>query len=260
MKNKIILTLTPGFIDGAQWEKPLCVYKDQNPVSGVDAIKFKEFKEEPRKKLNEYETLIMVGLSNMMTPSNRTDEVWEYTFNQMDKNCISIDKYLFRSDPWRTWFHFGLIDAEYRDYTYSYLAETDYEKYYNGLSEKNPLSYKEIKKWGGGLIESNYKRYFKKFDIKVGYQVNPSEEYEYMEKLDELFKTKNTIGQVIRGLESYAEDIHPGRNVPSRHKLFKGDRSFQLNVTDLPVDEWKSNYLKYLADFTNRILEGFYES
>lgn len=256
---KIILSQTPRYLDTGRWKNPLCIHADKHGgIVGCESVSLDEFSEDPRGHLNDYETAIFLGLSDMMTPSNRTDDVWEYTFNQMDIPTVSVDTYLFRSDPWRSWFHFGLVDAEYRDYTYSYLAETDYDQYFNGRTDDNPFSLDEIKKWGDGIIESHYKRYFKSFNVTVGYEADPSEEYEYSELLDELFEEKNTMGQVRRGLESFADEIYPERNVPSRHQIFKGDREWNIRRTNLPIDQWKASHLTDLAVLTDSISEEFY--
>lgn len=253
------MTLSPEELDFSRWENPICVYSSQ--YSGIDqvpSVAFDEFKKDPRNKIEDYETLVFLGLSDAMTPSNRTDEVWEFLFNQTDKPCISVDRLLFKSDPWRAWFHFGLVDAEYRDYTYSYLAENDYSHFFNGQTDENPFSLEEIKKWGEGVIESHYTKYFQRFEDEAGYEASPAEEYEYSERLDELFGEKNTVGQVRRGLEQFCDEIYPDREMPKRHQLFRGSREWELKRTDLPVDRWKASRLQNLVDLTNKVLNEFY--
>lgn len=256
---KIVLTQTPRYLDTARWDSPLCVHADDyGGIVGCDAIALDEFRQAPREAVGGYETVLFLGLTDMITPSNRTDDIWEYTYNQMDVPAVSVDTYLFRSDPWRSWFHFGLVDATYRDYTYSYLAETDYEQYFNGQTDDNPFSLPEIREWGTGVIESHYRQYFRTFEITVGYEADAGEQYEYSERLDTLFREKNTVGQVRRALESYAEEIYPDRTLPTRHQLFRGDREWELDITDLPIDRWKASYLQELVDLTNGIAEAFY--
>jgi len=256
---EILLTGTPRHVDSSRWESPLCIHDtDHGGIIGCESMLLDEFGDRPREALDGHETAVFLKLTEMMTPSNRTDDVWEFTFNQMDIPTVSVDTYLFRSDPWRAWFHFGLVNAEYRDYTYSYLAETDYEQYFNGQSDDNPFSLDEIQEWGRGVIESQYTTYFRSFDVTIGCEADGSEEYEYSELLDDLFNEKNTIGQVRRGLESYADEIHPERSVPSRHQLFRNGREWELDVTDLPIDQWKVSRLQSLVELTNGIAEAFY--
>jgi len=253
------LTLEPETIDFSRWENPVCVYSSQYDAPGsVPAVSFSGFKENPRNEVEDYETMVFFGLTDAMTPSNRTDEVWEFLFNQIDKTCVSVDRFLFKSDPWRSWFHFGLINSEYRDYTYSYLAENDYKHFFNGQTEDNPFSLEEIKRYGGDMIESHYTEYFKQFEVEARYEASPVEEYEYSERLDKLFNQKNTVGQVRRGLESYCDEIYPDRNLPKRHQLFRGGREWELKRTDLPVDRWKASRLKTLVELTNSVLREFY--
>lgn len=92
----------------------------------------------------------------------------------------------------------------------------------------------------------------------MGYEADSSEEYEYAERLDELFQEKNTVGQVRRALESYADEIYPDRQLPNRHQLFRGETDWELRITDLPIDQWKASYLRDLADLTDGIAEAFY--
>lgn len=255
----IVLTETPRHLDTSRWARPLCIHpSDGGGIVGCESVPLDEFATAPRDYLADYETAIFLQLMDMMTPSNRTDDVWEVAFNQLSMPTVSVDEYLFRSDPWRAWFHFGLVDAEYRDYTYSYLAESDYDQYFDGLTDDNPFSLAEIRTWGDGVIESRYRRYFRTFDVTVGYEADAAEEYEYSERLDDLFARKNTIGQVRRAMESYADELYPDRHLPTRHQLFRGSKEWELCITDLPIDRWKASYLQDLVDLTNGIGEAFY--
>lgn len=254
----IVLTLSPETVDESRWDSPVYVTAS-NSLELFDAptVPFDEFSSDPRATVDPYETLVFVGLTDFMTPSSRNDDVWEYVYNQIDIPCVSIDRFLFKSDPWRAWFQFGFVGAEYRDYTYSYLAETDYGKYFDGRTDDDPFSLDELQQWGDGIIESHYTDYFRQFDVEVGHEASAAEEYEYSELLDELFKTQNTMGQVRRGLESYCDDIYPGREMPKRHQLFRGDREWTISRTDLPIDTWKASRLQHLVDLTNGTLEAF---
>lgn len=257
---RIILSETPRYVDLSRWDAPLCIHDtDHGGIIGCDATHLSDFAEAPRDVLDGYDTAVFLGLMNLITPSNRTDDVWEVVFNQLDVPCVSVDRYLFRSDPWRAWFHFGLVGAEYRDYTYSYLAETDYEQYFNGKTDDNPFSLDEIRTWGDGVIESEYDHYFREFHVSVDYEAGPIEQQEYSERLDELFAEKNTIGQVRRGLESYADDIYSGREIPNRHQLFRGEKCWDVSITNLPIDRWKASYLQDLVALTDGIGQAFHE-
>jgi len=259
MTGDIILTKTPRFTDTSRWNNPVCVHDDNHGgIVTCDSVSLDEFSDHPREVAEEYDTVVLHRLSQMMTPSNRTDDVWEFVFNQMDTTTASVDEYLFRSDPWRSWFHFGAVNAEYRDYTYSYLAETDYDQYFNGQTDDNPFAVDEVLQWGDGVVESQYETYFNKFEVNIDYETDASEQYEYSELLDELFQEKNTVGQVRRSLESYASDIYDDRNIPTRHQLFKNGTEWEVSITDLPIDVWKASHLKELVTLTNGIAEGLY--
>lgn len=259
MAPRIVLTQAPQELDVSRWDEPLCVHPDgADAIPDCDSTPLSEVREQPRSALEDHDTAMFLGLTDMMTPSNRTDDIWEFAFNQMETPAVSVDTYLFRSDPWRAWFHFGLVGAQYRDYTYSYLAETDYDQYFNGKRDENPFSLAEIGEWGEGVIESHYEQYFRTFEVATDYETDASEEYEYSELVDELFAEKNTMGQVRRALDSYADEIYPDREIPSRHQLFRGSREWELSVTDLPIDQWRASYLRDLVELTNGIVEGFH--
>lgn len=259
---RIILTETPRYVDASRWDTPLCVYPrndNHGGILGCDSVSLDEYERRPQELSDEYDTVIFLEITLMKNTSTRCDDIWDFVYYQMDTPKISVDRFLFRSDPWRTWFNFGLVDAKYRDYTLSYLAETDYDKWFNQYNDDNPFSLEEIVKWGDGLIECQYPQYFRSFDVTVGYETNEVERQNYSELLDELFQSENTIGQVRRGLESYADDLYPDRDVPSRHQLFRNERrEWEAHITDLPIDAWETGYLRYLVDLTNDIAATFH--
>lgn len=80
--------------------------------------------------------LIFFGLNKIMTPSNRTDFVFEHLFTiTRDIPKMSIDHLPFIGEPWRFWFHYGLCGTGKFAIPYSYTIETEWKHWF--LRDKN---------------------------------------------------------------------------------------------------------------------------
>lgn len=79
----------------------------------------------------ECKRLVLVGLSRMITPSNRCDTVNDF-LQTMSPGIekIIIDTSPFIGEPWRLWFHFSVAYREFLGYTYSYPVEGDWLRWF----------------------------------------------------------------------------------------------------------------------------------
>lgn len=74
---------------------------------------------------------IFYGLNKIITPSNRTDFVFEYLFTlSTDIPKVSIDLLPFIGEPWRLWFHYGLCRCGNFGTPYSYAIETEWKHWF----------------------------------------------------------------------------------------------------------------------------------
>jgi len=195
----------------------------------------------------------------MITPSNRTDMVWEVIYNNTQNiEKVVIDNLPFRADPWRIWFLFGAINRAYFNYTYSYIAETHYKMYVEGKLKENPFSLENIIEQGKGNIVSNYKAYFR--DVRVSEIKLPQKTHEEYNKLKEqYFDEEDTINKIIRKLSQFAQSRCPKQVIPLKHTIFNKP-ILKIIKTDLKVDDYLVWEIEERVNLTNNILEAFYVS
>ena len=239
--------------------KTVCIYhKSYEPPDGPwHYVVFDEFKKDARKFLDNQESMIFVGLNKAMTPSNRTEMVFEVLFNKTKElHKVSIDHTLFISEPWRAWFHFGLLGVKYRQYTYSYIAESQYKAWLDEFREDDPFSLDEIAKWGKDVIISDYQNWFDELDVEI---VELFEEYkiEYEKLKKECFEDEQSIKRIIKRLSDFVSTKCSERKVPAPHQLFRA-KKHKIVITDFPVDQWLLGELRRLVELTNGIAGVFH--
>lgn len=258
--SSIILSKDIGSLFVECEKGTICVYHKsyQTPVlpDDVRCVEFSVFEKNPRRYMEGIPSLVFVGLNKAMTPSTRTHDVFEVLFNNSkDLKKISVDKTLFVSEPWRAWFHFGLVGARYREYTYSYLAESRWNSYVDRVIEADPFSIDEIRKYGKGKIRSMYDRYFDSIRINVE-NVSDSFHEKYQEEKRRAFDEEHTLFAITRRLESVAKEAFPKRKIPNKTTLFSKD-SHEIFVTDLPIDTFLVRKITDIANLTNEIGNSF---
>jgi hypothetical protein len=237
-------------------EDALCVYHESYvpPKQFPDAMPWSEFNERFLQLVDTRDTLVIVGLNRIITPANRV-QVGGMVLRPRKWRRISVDTTLFRSEPWRAWFHFGCVGAPYHGYSYSYLAETDWKAFHEGKRAADPFSFEAIEQAGSGALRSEYERYF---DLTVE-TVNVGAEFhrEYAAEKARAFDEEHTISAIIKRLETFAQKALPWRTVPTPARLFAAG-SHHIVRTDLKVDEFLVGRLQALADLTNKIAARFH--
>ena len=134
-------------------------YRPPLVTGDVLVVPLEELEANPRGVMGDRTTLVMVGLSRAMTPSNRTHELWEILFNATPGwHKVSLDTTLFVGEPWRAWFHWGFVGAPYREYTYSYLAESHWKAHREGTLSVDPFDLETVTRWGRGVVWSDHRR------------------------------------------------------------------------------------------------------
>lgn len=219
------------------------------------AVPFATFCETPRAHLDGADTLVFVGLSQAMTPSSRTHMVWEVLFNKLASvRRISVDEVLFRGAPWRAWFHFGFVGARYRDYTYSFIAESQWRTFVEGAREDDPFALDEVLRWSRGVVSSSGRAHFDALAIET-IELGLAVHAEYAVAKTAAFEEETSANAIVKRLAAFAAAACPRRAVPAPHRLWAARRP-QIIATDLPVDRWLVSRLVGLADLTNGIAEG----
>lgn len=258
--SQIIFTKTPSDFVVDMGERTLCVHHESltppTLISGK-AISFRQFQENPRGWISGMQSLVIVGLNRLITPGNRTAMVFEILFNKTSELYkVSIDTIPFISKPWRLWFHFGITGVPYEEYTYSYIAESHYEAWRNGLRDENPFSLDRVLCWGKGRITSTYATYFAPISPKVIHL--PDEIHNaYQSRKARLFQEETSVAKILRELNAFAQSACPARQIPTSQKFFAKEKH-DICVTDLPVDRWLVSEINEYAALINGILGGHY--
>lgn len=270
-----------------KYQECLCVYKNRSNIfteeilniEGINFVSFKNYGKETNDilKNNKGNILVVVGLSDMIRPSNRCDIRFEYMYNfSKYKYKFVIDEVPFKEEKWRIWYPYSVFNPDLIGYPHSYAIETDYQnyidsKYREDENLEDPIPVDELISKTKNYTEIYYKKYFD-FDLEFNiYQANMPERAEYERIKKELFEKEKTPHKIIKKLHEYAQSIYPSHNLIRRlKKIYKinssldNDTLFEkpkvtFNMTDLNVDKYLKSELERLVNETNQITEGLYE-
>lgn len=248
-------------------ERSVCVRHRTYPAPCVVPdclhLTWDDFEPDPRRAMHGRDTLVLVGLNKIMTPSNRTAAVVEVLFNLSDTwRKLSVDRTLFAAEPWRAWFHFGLVGAPYREYTYSYLAESHWRAYQEGVRTDDPFAVETIAHEGEGVVRSTYDRYFRPVTIER-VEVSAAIHSAYQDLKTRCFDEEHTAQAIVTRLARFAQDACPTRRVPTPARFFDleaaADGLFgqRLVQTDLKVDDYLVGRLIGLVALTDAVGRSF---
>jgi len=256
---KIILSANISDIE-LEWPgETLCVHHKSYPLPPIARCRylaFDEFKKSPRERLSGVRRLAVVGLNKIITPANRTEEVFEILFNNTGELVkVSIDHTLFVSEPWRAWFHFGLTGTRYREYSYSYLAQSHYNSFRDGAAAQDPFSIDAIEEWGRGAVLSTYETYFAPLEVEI-VETSAQVKLAYARLKEECFEEEHGIARIIMRLARFAQSACPRRSIPTPSACFDRARH-RIVASDLKVDAYLVSRLRELCDLTNAVGSRF---
>ena len=257
--ESIILTQDIEFVSLDLPAPVLCVHHRTYPVPvawSAGALEFSDFARAPRQHLTGLGALVIVGLNRIMTPSNRTQEVFEILFNLSPAlRKVSIDRTLFIAEPWRSWFHFGLTGTPDGAYTYSYLAESHATAYRDGRREDDSFSLAAIAECGRGVVRSIGAAVFRPLHIDV-VETDEEAKRQYQAEKVKAFGKEQTLAGILLRLSAFASAVCPSRRVPSPGALFSRP-SHRIVRTDLRIDEFLVGRLAELIALSNGVHEAF---
>lgn len=254
-------------------DKCLCVYAEKSRVfnkdllsltsTGAKFVEFADYGKNTKVALidDDEASIIVVGLSDMIRPSNRCDIRFEYMYNFAKVGCkYVIDHVPFLQEKWRTWYPYGVIDPGILLYPHSYAIESAYRNHQEELAEDDPLEMPWIIERITQYTEIDYKHYF---DFNVAFEVHKTtdEQKQGYEKLREkLFSCSTTPTPIIRGLSKYCQTIFPERTLfMNLKKVYKWDGDVVLKMTDLKVDWYLRSEIERVVSETNQLTEGLYD-
>ena len=113
-------------------EDTFVIYKEGYDIPDVNCTEkftFREYKEEYHNL--HINMLIIFGTNRIITPSNRTDFIFEHLFTLTNGTPkISVDYLPFIGEPWRCWFHYGITNSGNFGIPYSYTIETEWQHWF----------------------------------------------------------------------------------------------------------------------------------
>lgn len=205
-----------------------------------------------RADLDGVRTLVLVGLSRIITPANRV-AVGKVILSPGPHRVV-VDPWLFVSEPWRAWFAFGAVGAEYDGYTYSYLAESHWRAAQDGKRAVDPFSADVLTRWGRGVVTAPdpWRIHLTERVVPVGADAHA----EYQREKAAAFDEDHTEHALVRRLAAVAQRICPERTVPAVPDLWRREHHAIVR-TDLGVDRYLADRLHRLAALTNHVADAF---
>jgi hypothetical protein len=230
-------------------------YDPPDTMSGCWHLTWEEFEADPAAALRSRSLMIVVGLNKIITPANRTKVGPLLLRSEPGLRRVSVDRTLFISEPWRAWFHFGCVGAPYREYTYSYLAESHWKAAREGVRE-DPFTLEQIGQWGAGVVRCDYARWFEPLRAEV-VQLDAAAHEEYAALKVRAFEEEHTESGVVGRLAAFAQERCPRRAIPSVARLFASTAP-SIVRTDLAVDAYLAEQIERLVSLTDGIASLFH--
>jgi hypothetical protein len=259
MTARIVLARDTGSVRLGVGAESLCVrhrtYAPPQTREGCLHLTHEEFVADHKRALAGRSVMVVVGLSKLATPGNRT-RVGPLLWGPLPGlSRISVDRTLFVAEPWRAWWHFGCVGAPYREYTYSYLAESHWKAAREGVRD-DPFSLEAIAECGRGVVRSEYRRFFE--PLSVARVEMPREVHEqYQREKAAAFDEEHTAKAIIKRLAAFAQKAFPRRTIPTTARLFERT-AHHIVQTDLAVDDWLVGELRGLVEMTDGIGAAFF--
>lgn len=261
----IIFTRHPEQIE-IDAENAVCIYhkvyqRILPQINNCQAIEFKYLCDhfQSRDFFAGKDTVVFVGANKFFTPSTRFHPVFEvlqYGLPGLKRYSIDIAPYV--GPLWRLWGHWSFAGLDFGGYTYSYLLESHYNAFLEGVREDNPLSLDKIRRYAAEHIQIDYDRYFVDPEVTI-IQTWPDVKKEYAELKGSLFDRYDAIAPIIRGLAQFAQGICPERYIPQEYMLFDKPDRIHIIRTDLKVDEYLTNKLLAKIKEVNAVVEVLQE-
>ena len=129
-------------------EDTYVIYKKGYDIPDIKGIRGKfEFDEFKAVYSNLHANMYIVfGLNKIITPSNRTQFVFEHLFSlSSDIEKYSIDYLPFIGETWRLWFHYGMCQVGKFGIPHSYAIETEWKHWFYRNMNDSRFEHKNLK-------------------------------------------------------------------------------------------------------------------
>lgn len=254
--SRIFLTTSPEALDIPRDGTALWLYADDACRPDVPrAISLSRFMSDPHGATRDADVLVVHGLvSRITTPANRV-RTGQFLTDPWPSGPprLSVDDKLFIVDPWRMWWHWGCVGADFGGLHTSYRAESLWRASLEGRAT-NPVTLEAAVKYGTGVI-----RACNPFRFDFHAQILPmstSVHDEYAAEKERAFTSEHTITAILKRLSAFASRVCPDRRVPSFREMFSA-RRLHVVATDLGVDRWLLAQIEERVRIINGVAEAF---
>lgn len=254
--SRIFLTTTPDLLDLPRDRSAVWLHANRAPRPLAErTVTMGDFMRDPHGAVRGADVLIVVGLvSQITTPGNRVKTgQWLTDPWPSGPRRVSVDDKLFITDPWRLWWHFGCVGADYMGLATSYRAESMWRNSLVG-KEPNPVTLENVLRYGHDVVRAlNPFR----FDYSVRVELMPPDVHTaYLSEKERAFSEERTINAIIDRLSAFAQRVYPERQVPSFRAMFNSSR-LSVVATDLGVDRWLVAQIEERVRLINGVAEAF---
>ncbi len=228
--------------------------------AGVPVVALDEFLRAPSEHVREPGTMLVLGLSDMLTPANRVRVGQAILRPWPGIERVVVDRSLFVAEPWRAWWAFRAVKAPYLDYADSYIAETRCKAAEERQTD-DPFSLAELIRWGQDVIAApDPLRLGPWSEEIVPVSEDVRAEYDALKAL--AFDEETTLAGLLRRLTGFAEEAEPRRAIPKPADLFPRSRpmlplAVRVVRTDLPVDAFLTGRLRRVYETTRGLADHF---
>jgi hypothetical protein len=223
------------------------------PPIGIRVVTLNDLMANTARWLDKPITMVVVGLSRMMTPTNRVQLGRVFLRPRDGLHRIMVDRQLFVSEPWRMWWQFRAVGADGPwGYTDSFLAETRWNRAIE-MQEPDPFGIEPMLRNMRGVVRVVDAFRFGPIDVDVR-RTDDRMKRRYAELKEEVFTHEKTLPAILRRLSQFAQEAEPDRSVPTAARLFAKPPT-KIVRTDLAVDEFLVGQLLARVALTNAIAE-----
>lgn len=261
--RRIYLSKNPKALDLPVIGPTVCIYHRHYAkiLPWIDDCDFVEFKilcdtYQKRDYFEGKQTIVFVGPNKMFNASSRNHPVFDilqYGLPEVERFVVDIAPYI--GPLWRIFPHFSLAGLPFGEYTYSYLLESHYNSFLDGVKPDNPLDLEAIREYAKGNVQIEYDQYFSSPSIET-IHLPTSAHLEYQELKAALFEENDKIAPIIKGLTDFAKSVCKDRKIPMEHKIFETPDSIHITRTDLKVDEYLTSRLVAKVAEVNQVCEA----
>lgn len=221
--------------------------------AGVQVIPVSDL-EVNRSRLDAGGTMYVVGLSKLLTPSNRVRLGQVLLRPRPGLRRISVDRFMFIGEPWRAFWHLYAVGIPHRGFPDSFLAESRWRDAVARQIE-DPFSAEAILASAGERIVRADAPVLSVPDVDwVGVAPQIHDEYAVEKAL--AFAEETSIQAILQRLGVFAAKALPVRRVPTLSRLFAPGGPGDVVATDLPVDRFLVGRLLGAVRTTNQIATG----